>query len=59
MENENEQEEQRPIIMKVKREQLSNIGIFIGIGLPGFRFGIGAALGAKMVNSLKELMSRK
>ena len=53
MENKNEQEEQRPIIMKVERERLSNIGIFIGIGLLGFWFGIGAALGAKMVNSLE------
>ena len=42
MENKNEQEEQRPIIMKMKREQLSNIGIFIGLGLLGFWFGIGA-----------------
>ena len=58
MENKNEQEEQRPMIMKVEREQPSNIGIFIGIELLGFWFGIGAALGAKMVNSLEELISR-
>ena len=58
MENKNEQEEQETII-KVEREWLSNIGIFLGIGLLGFWFGIGATLGAKMVNNLEELVSRK
>ena len=42
-----------------KRELLSSIGLFIGIGLLGFCFGVGAALGAKMVNSLEELISIK
>ena len=37
---------------KVERELLSSIGIFIGTGLLGFWFGVGATLGAKMVNSL-------
>ena len=55
MENKNEQVEQK----KVKRELLSSIGLFIGTGLLGFWFGVGAALGAKMVNSLEELMSIK
>ena len=41
-----------------KRELLSSIGLFIDTGLLGFWFGVGAALGAKMVNSLEELMSR-
>ena len=41
-----------------KRELLSNIGLFIGTGLPGFWFGVGAALGSKMINSLEELISR-
>ena len=41
-----------------KRELLSSIGLFIGMGLLGFWFGVGAALGAKMVNSLEELISR-
>ena len=41
-----------------KRELLSSIGLFIGTGLLGFWFGIGAALGSKMVNSLEELISR-
>ena len=42
-----------------KRELLSSIGLFIGRGLLGFWFGVGAALGAKMVNSLEELISIK
>ena len=42
-----------------KRELLSNIGLFIGTGLLGFWFGVGATLGAKMVNSLEELISVK
>ena len=41
-----------------KRELLSSIGLFIGTGLLGFWFGVGAALGAKMINSLEELISR-
>ena len=43
----------------MKRELLSCIGLFIGTGLLGFWFGVGAALGAKMVNSLEELISIK
>ena len=42
-----------------RRELLSSIGLFISTGLLGFWFGVGAALGAKMVNSLKELISVK
>ena len=42
-----------------KRELLSSIGLFIGTGLQGFWFGVGAALGSKMVNSLEELISVK
>ena len=41
-----------------KRELLSSIGLFIGTGLLGFWFGVGAALGAKMFTSLEELISR-
>ena len=41
-----------------KKELLSSIGLFIGMGLLGFWFGVGAALGSKMVNSLEELLSR-
>ena len=43
---------------EVKRELLSSIGLFIGMGLLGFWFGVGAALGSKIVNSLEELISR-
>ena len=51
--------EERVETMKApKRELLSSIGLFIGTGLLGFWFGVGAALGSKMVNSLEELISR-
>ena len=42
-----------------KRELLSSIELFIGMGLLGFWFGAGATLGAKVVNSLEELISIK
>ena len=60
MENKNEQVEQvqREVQSEVKRELLSSIGLFIGTGLLGFWLGVGAALGAKMVNSLEELIRR-
>ena len=50
---------QREVQSEVKRELLSSIGLFIGTGLLGFWFGVGAALGAKMVNSLEELIGIK
>ena len=56
---ENEQVERQTIKMEKTREMLSSIGLFIGTGLLGFWFGVGAALGAKMVNGLEELMSLK
>ena len=43
---------------EVKRELLSSIGLIIGTGLLGFWFGVGATLGAKMVNSLEEFIRR-
>ena len=49
------------IKMEKTREQLSRpevIGAVLTIGVLGFWFGIGATLGAKMVNSLEELISR-
>ena len=39
--------------------KLEVIGAVLTVGVLGFWFGIGAALGAKMVNSLEELISRK
>ena len=57
---ENEQVEQvKQEVSNPKRELLSSIGLFIGTGLLGFWFGVGAALGAKMVNSLEEFISVK
>ena len=56
---ENEQVEQvKRETRDPKRELLSSIGLFIGTELLGFWFGIGAALGSKMVNSMEELISR-
>ena len=52
-------EEQRPLQSEVKRELLSSIGLFIGTGLLGFWFGVGAAFSAKMVNSLEKFISIK
>ena len=47
------------LLGKPKRELLSSIGLFKGKGLLGFWFGVGATLGAKVVNSLEELISIK
>ena len=38
--------------------RLEVIGAVLTIRVLGFWFGVGAALGAKMVNSLEELISR-
>ena len=56
MENEQVEQVQQVEQKKVKRELLSSIGLFIGTGLLGFWFGVGATLGDKMVNSLEELI---
>ena len=56
-----EQVEQRAIKMEEMRKQPSRlevIGVVISLGVLGFWFGVGAALGAKMVNNLEELISR-
>ena len=45
--------------LEVKRELLSSIGLFIGMGLLGFWFRVRATLGAKVVNNLEELISIK
>ena len=56
-----EQVQQETIKMEETRKQPSRlevIGAVLTVGMLGFWFGIGAALGAKMVNSLEELISR-
>ena len=65
MENEQveqvEQVKQETIKMEEMRKQPSNlevIGAVITVGVLGFWFGVGSALGAKMVNNLEELISR-
>ena len=53
--------EQETIKMEEMRKQLSRlevIGAVITVGVLGFWFGVGAALGAEMVNNLEELISR-
>ena len=58
---ESERVEWETIKMEKTREQPSRtevIGAVLTVGVLGFWFGIGAALGAKMVNSLEELISR-
>ena len=54
-----ERGEAKPPQSEVKRELLSSIGLFIGTGLLGFWVWVGATLGAKMVNSLEELIGIK
>ena len=58
MENEQVEQVQRET-SDPKRELLSSTGLFIGTRLLGFWFGVGAALGAKMVKGLEELISIK
>ena len=65
MEEQVEQVQGETIKMEVIREQPSKsawgfevIGAVISVEVLGFWFGIGAALGSKMVNSLGELISR-
>ena len=56
-----EQVERETIKMEEMRKQpsrLEGIGTVISLGVLGFWFGVGAALGAKMVNNLEELISR-
>ena len=44
--------------MRKQPSKLEVIGAVITVGVLGFWFGFGAALGAKMVNNLEELISR-
>ena len=53
--------EKETIKMEETRKQLSRlevIGAVITVGVLGFWFGVGATLGAKIVNNLGELISR-
>ena len=44
--------------MRKQPSKLEVIGAVITVWVLGFWFGIGAALGSKVVNNLKELISR-
>ena len=53
--------EQGTIKMEETRKQPSRlevIGAVITVGALGFWFGVGTALGVKMVNNLEEIISR-
>ena len=53
--------EQETIKMEEMRKQPSKlevIGAVLTVGVLGFWFGVGAALGAKIINSIEELISR-
>ena len=53
--------EQEKIKMEETRKQPSNLEVIGGVksqGVLSFWFGVGAALGAIMVNNLEELISR-
>ena len=53
--------DQEAIKMEETRKQPSRlevIGAVITVGVLGFWFGVGAALGTKVVNNLEELISR-
>ena len=61
MENKNERVEPETIKMEETRKQLSKsevIGAVLTVGVLGFWFGVGVALGNKVVNNLEELISR-
>ena len=53
-----EQETTKMDEMRKQPSRLEVTGAVISLGVLGFWFGIGAALGAKMVNNLEELISR-
>ena len=58
---ENEQVQQETIKMEEMRKQPSRLEVIravLTVGVLGFWFGFGAALGSKVVNSLEELISR-
>ena len=51
-------EEQMEQAMREQPSRLEVIWAVVSLGVLGFWFGIGSALGAKMVNSTEELISR-
>ena len=63
MENKNEQVQQETTneqeTMNKRQSKCEVIAAVISVGVLDFWFGIGAALGVKMVNSLEELIIRK
>ena len=58
MENKNEQVQQETAETRKQPSKLEVIGAVMTVGVLGLWFGVGAALGTKMVNNLEELISR-
>ena len=58
MENERVEQVERETIKIEEKSKLEVIGAVITVGVLGFWFEVGAALHAKMANSLEELISR-
>ena len=58
MENEQVEQVKRETIKMEETSRLEATGVVISLGVLGFWFGVGAALGTKMVNNLEELISR-
>ena len=58
MENERVEQVERETTKMEEKSKLEVIGAVITVGVLGFWFGVGAALGTKMVNNLEELISR-
>ena len=58
MENEQVEQVKQETIKLEETSRPEVIGAVITVGVLGFWFGIGVALGTKMVNNLEELISR-
>ena len=58
MENEQVEQVKQETIKLEETSRLEVIGAVITVGVLGFWFGIGVALGTKIVNNLEELISR-
>ena len=57
MEEQVEKVQQETEETRKQPSRLEVIGAVISLGVLGFWFGVGAALGTKMVNSIEELIS--
>ena len=58
MEKKRVEQVERETIKMEEKSRLEVIGAVISLRVLGFWFGVGAALGTKMVNNVEELISR-